>query len=406
MSSANHDDKSYRQCVDVIVDPHEAGSLMFQGDSPTMSSSMTSYVRSYLAPAEGYAPGASRFSDRPVVRLDWNESPFLLSPKAQDVLVNFHRGNRYPDYRQTPLRNALSEYVDVDAERIVPGAGLDDVFTTLAMLLIEPGDEVIIADPTFGIYRSLFTLHGADIINVPLGPAPDFALDAQGIKNAVTDKTKLVVLCNPNNPTGHLIPQEIVEQVVDGVPCPVAIDEAYAEFSGEDHLYLARSRENVIVLRTLSKFAGLAGFRVGYGIFPDALLPYLPRVTPAFCNISTLASEIAIASLEDIDYLNSNRDIILEERTCVGAALDAMDGVTAYPSATNFILFALPVEDSTPILHGLAERDVFIRRFGNPEFKLENCLRVTVSTPEENDSFLSALEAVMEDVNARIEASV
>lgn len=367
---------------------------------------MTSFVRSHLTPVDGYAPGASRLSDHPVLRLDWNEAPFPLSPKAQDVLSNFTRGNRYPDYAQTPLRKALSEYVGFGAERIVPGAGLDDVFATLAMLLIEQGDDVIIADPTFGVYRSLFALHGADVRNVPLGPAPDFALDAQGIIDAVTDKTKLVVLCNPNNPTGHLIPRETIEQIVDGVPCPVAIDEAYAEFSGTDHLDLARSRDNVIVLRTLSKFAGLAGFRVGYGIVPEAFVPYLQRVTPAFCNISTLGSEIAIASLQDLDYLHANRDIIVQDRTRVGDALNAMGGVTAYPSATNFILFALPVEDSTSILNDLAARDVFIRRYGNPGFGLEHCLRVTVSTPEENDAFLSALGDVLMNVNIETEASV
>lgn len=370
-----------------------------------MSSSMTSFVRSYLTPVQGYTPGASRLSDHPVLRLDWNEAPFPLSPRAQDVLTNFTRGNRYPDYAQTPLRNALSEYVGFTTDRIVPGAGLDDVFTTLAMLLVEPGDEVIIADPTFGVYRSLFALHGATVINIPLGPAPDFALDAPGIIEAVTGKTKLVVICNPNNPTGHLIPRETIEQIVDGVTCPVAIDEAYAEFSGTDHLDLARSRDNVIVLRTLSKFAGLAGFRVGYGIFPEAFVPYLQRVTPAFCNISTLGTEIAMASLQDLDYLRANRDIIVEERTRVSAALNVMEGVTAYPSATNFILFALPVEDSSTILKGLAERDVFIRRYGNPSFGLEHCLRVTVSTPEENDAFLSALEEVLTDVIAEAKAS-
>ena len=359
---------------------------------------ITDFVRSNLTPIAGYTPGASRLSDHPVVRLDWNESPYPLSPKAQNVLVNFDRGNRYPDYRQAPLRDALSAYVGFDPERIVPGAGLDDVFTTLAMLLIEPGDEVIISDPTFGVYRSLFSLHGANIVNVPLGPEPDFSLNADGIISAVTDKTKLIILCNPNNPTGHLFPREDIEKVIDNVNCPVAIDEAYAEFSGTDHLDLARTRENVIVLRTLSKFAGLAGFRVGYGIFPESLLPYLPRVTPAFCNVTTLSSEIANASLEDLEHLKANRDRSNSERTRVIAALDAMPHVTPYPSATNFVLFRLPVEDSTSVQDGLAQRDVFVRRYGTAGWGLEDCLRVSIGLPEENDAFLTALSAVLEEL--------
>lgn len=370
-----------------------------------MEKLISDFVRSNITPIEGYTPGASRLSDHPVVRLDWNESPFPLSPKAQEVLVNFDRSNRYPDYRQVPLREALSAYVGFAPERIIPGAGLDDVFTTLAMLLVQPGDEVIIADPTFGIYRSLFSLHGAEVIDVPLGLAPEFDLDTGGIIDALTDRTKLVVLCNPNNPTGHLFPREDIEKIVDSVPCPVAIDEAYAEFSGIDHLDLARTRDNVIVLRTLSKFAGLAGLRVGYGIFPEPLLPYLPRVTPAFCNISLLSSEIAIASLEDLDHLNANRDFTLSERTRVIAALDAMPHVTPYPSATNFVLFRLPVDDSSVILDALAKRDVFIRRYGNAGWGLEDCLRVSIGFPKENDAFLSALTAVLDGLKTPQAAS-
>jgi histidinol-phosphate aminotransferase len=365
-----------------------------------MTTDLTDYVRSYLTPAAGYTPGASRLTDRPVIRLDWNESPWPLSPTAQEVLMNFRRGNRYPDYSQAPLRKALGEYVGFDPSRIVAGAGLDDVFMTLAMLLIEPGDEVVIAEPTFGIYRSLFTLHGAVIRNVPLGPAPEFALDVSGMLDAVSDKTKLVILCNPNNPTGHLFPREAIEQIVDGVSCPVAIDEAYAEFSGIDHLDLVESRNNVIVLRTLSKFAGLAGFRVGYGIFPEVLVPYLQRVTPAFANITTLSAEIAIASLHDLDYLKANRDRIVTERMRVIVALDALPDIQPFPSATNFVLFRLPVADSTSVLDALARHDIFIRRYGTPGWRLEDCLRVSIGTTAENDAFLAALSAVLQEQSA------
>jgi histidinol-phosphate aminotransferase len=360
-----------------------------------MSRSMTSYVRSCLTPTAGYTPGASELTDKPVVRLDWNESPYGLSPKAQHTLVSFRNSNRYPDFQQGRLRAALSRYIGVGPERIVPGAGLDDVFNTLAMLLIEPNDEIVIADPTFGMYRSLYALHDGVVRNVPLGPGPDFALDVEGIIDAVTDRTKLVIVCNPNNPTGHLFPAEDIRRVVDGVPCLVGIDEAYAEFSGTDHLHLANSRDNVILFRTLSKFAGLAGLRVGYGIFPESLVPFVATVTPAFGNISTLASEIAISSLDDLEYLTSNRDAIVSERERVRTELASFPGVTPFASATNFILFALPVDDSSSVQQALAGHDIFVRRFGKPEFGLEHCLRVTISTPDENNAFLAALDAVL-----------
>lgn len=366
---------------------------------------ITDYVRSNISPADGYTPVASRLSDRPVIRLDWNESPYPLTPAAREVLETYDRGNRYPDYQQTPLREALGQYVGFNPNQVVPGAGLDDVINTLATLFIEPGTEAIISDPTFGVYRSLFSLHGAEVINVPLCPAPGFELDADAIISAVNDKTRLIMLCNPNNPTGHLIPREAIEKVVNNVSCPVAIDEAYAEFSGTDHLDLVRSRENVIALRTLSKFAGLAGLRVGYGIFPEALVPYLARVTPAFGNVSVLSSEVAIASLQDLDVLHANRDKLIVERTRVIAELDAMPGVTAYPSSTNFVLFRLPVDDSTIVLDGLAERDVFIRRYGTTGWGLQGCLRVSIGLPNENDAFLTALKDVLATLPTPQEAS-
>jgi histidinol-phosphate aminotransferase len=355
-----------------------------------VATDITSFVRSWITPVTGYTPAASlKSGDRPIIRLDLNESPFGLTPKAQEALVTFDRSHRYPDFRQTALREALGAYIGTDPERVVVGAGLDDLLNTIGMLLVELGDEVIIADPTFGVYRNLYSLHGAKIIDIPLGPAPEFALDAEGIVAAVTDRTKLIVLCNPNNPTGHLIPRERIEHVVANAGCPVLIDEAYAEFSGVSHIDLADTYDNVIIGRTLSKFAGLAGMRVGYAVIPAALTAFAQRVTPAFANISFVSAIVAIASLLDLDILNRNRDFLLQERTRVFEAINAMEGLTAYPSSTNFILFATELADSTPIQKALSEQDVFIRRPANPG--LEHCLRPCLGMPEENDIFLAAL---------------
>jgi histidinol-phosphate aminotransferase len=359
-----------------------------------VTSDITSFIPSWITPASGYTTNASTDSDRPVIRLFWNESPFPLTPRAQAVVESFTGANRYPDLHQDRLREALGAYVGVDASRVIAGAGLDNVFDSVATLFVEPGDEVIISDPTFGVYRSLFTMRGATVTNIPLGQAPGFELDAEGIVAAVSDRTKLVILCNPNNPTGNVIPQDRIEHVIANVSCPVIIDEAYAEFSDVNHVDLTDRHDHVIVLRTLSKFAGLAGMRVGYGVFPEVLAPFARRVMPSFCNISLLASEVAIASLEDLDILNAQRDQLVAERQRVFDAIDAMDGMTPYTSNTNFILFETPLRDSTPILDGLAERGVVIRRLNNEG--LEGCLRVSIGSPEENDAFLTALAAVTE----------
>jgi len=353
-------------------------------------SDITTYVRSWIAPVTGYTPAESLTSTgEKIIRLDLNESPFGLTPKAHDALVNFDKSNRYPDFTQAPLREALGAYVGKDPSRVIVGAGLDDVLNTIGMLVLEPGDEVIIADPTFGVYRNLYSLHGAKIVDIPLGPAPDFALDAEGIVAAVTNRTKLVILCNPHNPTGHLIPRNRIEHVVANVDCPVFIDEAYAEFAGVDHMDMADTFPNAIVGRTLSKFAGLAGMRIGYAVVPERLSGHAQRVMPAFANIASVAADVAIASLQDLEVLYRQRDLIVSERARVIEAIDAIDGLTAYPSATNFILIATGLPDSTPIAKTLAHQHIFIRKPANPG--LEHCLRPCLGTPEENDIFLDAL---------------
>lgn len=348
-------------------------------------------VRQHIQPVATYTPGTSSALNAAAIRLDWNESPFGLSPKAQAVYDSFRSGNRYPDFGQARLTSALAAYVGTSPERIVAGAGLDDVFTTAAVTLIDPGDEVVISDPTFGVYRSLFGLHGARIVDVPLGPAPGFALDVDSIIAAVTGRTKLIVVCNPNNPSGTLYSRSDVERIASAVPCVVAIDEAYAEFSGTDHLDLADHYPNVLLFRTMSKFAGLAGFRVGYGVFPEALLPWVRRAAPAFYNLSAIAAEVAIASLADLDHLRARVATLIEERELLGNALGELPGIEVYQSAANFLLLRLATADAAEAHHQLAAAGIFIRHFADPGYGLTDCLRVSIGTPADNQAFLNGL---------------
>lgn len=360
-----------------------------------MSESIVGYVRPEVSPAGAYRL-ASRQQHPDSIFLNLNESPYPLSPKAQKVLESFNSGNRYPDFAQVELRTAIGKYVDFPAEQIAVGAGLDDVFAILATLFVGPGKEVVISDPTFGVYSTFFPLHGGKVVNVPLGPAPDFALDVDGVIAAVNDNTAFVMVCNPNNPTGTLFSLEDIERIVSSVDCPVAIDEAYAEFSGIDHVDLARKYSNVIILRTLSKFAGLAGIRVGYAIFPEEMTPYITAAMPAFANISALSAQIGVASLEDLAYLSANRDEQVAERERVTSLLNEMPGITAYPSATNFVLFDTPDDDSTAIHDALAGKHIYVRRYGAAEWGLGGHLRVSIGLPDENTAFLDALEEILE----------
>jgi histidinol-phosphate aminotransferase len=177
------------------------------------------------------------------VRLDWNESPYGPSPKAMSAVAEFAAHNRYPEFDAWTLREALGRYAGAPADRVVAGAGLDNVLETLMFLLVEPGVRVIISEPTFMVYELLVKGHGGEVVNVPL--RPDFALDVDGILDAIDERTKLVLICNPNNPTGNLIDPAAIERIVSEAPCLVAIDEAYAEFAGTSSLALADEYPNL-----------------------------------------------------------------------------------------------------------------------------------------------------------------
>jgi histidinol-phosphate aminotransferase len=356
---------------------------------------VVSLVRPAVREVPGYVP-ATLPADRPArqIKLDMNESPWGPSPKARAALAAFDATHRYPDFHAAELRVALANYAGVPTEQIVPGAGLDDVLNNLFVLVVDPGDEVIISEPTFGVYRELIGIRGGITVDVPLRAG--FELDVDGILRAIGPRTKLVLICNPNNPTGNLFDPSGVERIVANASCLVAIDEAYAEFAGVSHLPLMERYPNVCVLRTMSKFAGLAGLRVGYGIFPPALLPDLWRVTPAFCNVSAASTAAAIASLDDLPYLMDLVERINADRDALAANLRELPGVEPLPSATNFLLVRLPVNDAGPLVKELASRGVHVRYFANPKLGIRDCLRVSIGTTDENEVFLSELASILE----------
>ncbi len=184
---------------------------------------------------------------------------------------------------------------------------------------------------------------------------------------------------------------------MEEAPCVVAIDEAYAEFAGSSHIGLMERAENLTILRTMSKFAGLAGMRVGYGIFPPSLVDYVTRVMPGFCNVSVAATAAAMASLSDAPYNQATVGRIVADRDALAERLRSIPGVEPLPSATNFLLVRLPVEDAGPVVRELANRGVYVRHFANPAFGIADCLRVSVGTPEQNKIFATDVESILRD---------
>ena len=356
---------------------------------------LSTIVRGPVRAPSSYTPShrdPARSHD--LLRLDMNESPYGPSPKTRAAIEGFVDTNRYPDFDQWALRDAIGSYTGVAAEQVLCGSGCDDVLNLLAHATLDPGDEIVISEPTFGVYRVQANLRGATTIDVPL--TDGFQLDAEGVLGAVSDRTKYIVICTPNNPTGNDLKRADVDRIVQGAPCLVVIDEAYSEFSGTSYADYVDTYPNVLVFRTMSKFAGLAGMRVGYVLVPGALAPHFENIIQPCQNVSAISSEAAIASLSDLDFLMKRVEQIRASRDELAANLREIPGVEPYPSSTNFLLVELPVPDAGPVVAELGQRGILVRYFRDPALGLTTCLRVTVGTPEENEQFLRELADILE----------
>jgi histidinol-phosphate aminotransferase len=215
----------------------------------------------------------AKLSAGKIVKLDGNENPYGCSPKVYQALATYPYYHNYPDPEQRELRKALEEYTGLGRQHIVCGMGSDDLIDLILRLFLKPEDEVINCPPTFGMYRFSTDVWGGRVIDVPR--TEDFTLDMPGIKKALTKRTKVIFIASPNNPTGNVAARKEIMELVDTGKI-VVVDEAYFEFS--NNVTVANSvpsYPNLIVLRTFSKWAGLAGLRIGYGFFPVDIANYL-----------------------------------------------------------------------------------------------------------------------------------
>lgn len=332
-----------------------------------------------------------------LVKLDANENPYGPAPRALAALAELARGRAapisplavYPDPEQRALRAALSAYAGQPAERIVCGLGSDELIDLLMRLFLQPGDAVIDCPPTFGMYPFDASLHAARVVNVPRDEA--FALDLEGIADAAeASGAKLLFVASPNNPSGNATPRAAIERLLE-LPLLVVVDEAYAEFSGQSVADLVGRRPNLVVLRTFSKWAGLAGMRVGYALVPDAIAPHLWKIKQPY-NVPVESQMAALASLDDLAWLRGNIARILAERARLMAALQAMPALRPYPSDANFILCRLSSGDGKALKLALERRGILVRFYNKPG--LQDCIRITVGTAEQNDALLAALATI------------
>jgi len=323
-----------------------------------------------------------------IIKLDANENPYGCSPRVNQALATYPDMNIYPDNGQTRLRKLLAGYTGVDAKHIVAGSASNQLIDLVLRLFIIKGDEVINCVPTFGIYRFSTELCGGTLVEVPRDEK--FAVNVSAVKTAISGKTKIIFLASPNNPTGMITPQPDILELID-TGLPVLVDEAYYEFSGQTVAPLVSRYENLMVLRTFSKWAGLAGLRVGYGLFPPKIADYLLRIKMPY-NVNVAALVAVEESLKDMDYLMSRVKAIITERGRLFDKLKRLAWLKPFPSQANFILCSVKNGKAKELRQKLQDKGILIRYFDEP--LLKNFIRISVGKPEHTDVLIKALQEI------------
>jgi histidinol-phosphate aminotransferase len=323
-----------------------------------------------------------------IVKLDGNENLYGPSPRIAEALARHDGYHIYPDPDQRRVREALAAYTGVPAQHIVAGAGSDELIDLIGRALLSPGDALIDLVPTFGMYSFTASVCGARVVNVPR--RTDFSVDTGAVARAVEERTKIVFAASPNNPSGNRLSREELDRLL-ALPVLVVIDEAYVEFSGGSYASLVPERENLVVLRTFSKWAGLAGVRAGYGLMAPELARTLMAIKPPY-NVNVPAEVAMLTSLEDQEALEARVRRIVEERDRLAELLAGVPYLEPWPSEANFILCRVTRGSARDLRDRLRERGIFLRYFGRAG--LEDCIRISVGRPEHTDALMAALREV------------
>lgn len=327
------------------------------------------------------------------VKLDGNENPYGPLPDVQDSLASLDAIHYYPDPENRRVRRSLAEYHQIPEENILIGAGADELIDLIMRIVIEPGDRLLNCPPTFGMYAFDGMLNQASVLMIPR--KPDFSIELDQIEEAVQKHhPKLLFLANPNNPDGGIISRREFDRLLN-LPLLLVIDEAYINFHGEEHsvIHKVEARRNLIVLRTFSKWAGLAGLRIGYGVFPTDLLPVLMKSKQPY-NVSVAAEVAAVISLQNVDKLENHTAQIVEQRQELFSQLETLSWVDPYPSQANFILCRVKGISAGMVYQRLREKGILIRYFNKPS--LRDHIRISVGTKDQIDVLMKALKGIGE----------
>ena len=331
-----------------------------------------------------------------ILRFDTNTMPFhpeRLLKILNQKLLNL-RVNEYPEPSYLELREALAEYLGRSVDEITVTAGCDEALDILSKVFIDPKTKVLVSTPTYAMYRVVVEAMGGKIVNIQR--KPDFSDDVEKIVEAVDDKTRIIFLCNPNNPTANPTSEETVLRLLKETDCAVVVDESYFEFYGKSFVNLIDKYENLIILRTFSKAFSLAGARVGYMVANRKTIDILNIMRPPN-SLTVISLALAKIALENLEWVKENVKKVIEEREKLIEDLKKIDGVHVYPSVTNFLLVRFVKGDVNHIHRKLLEKGIITRNVGSHPM-LENCLRITVRKREENMVLVENLERILSEL--------
>ena len=344
---------------------------------------LDSLVRENIKNLQPYSSARTEYTGDAAIFLDANENSY-----GSPLDVNY---NRYPDPLQWQLKQELSKIKGIPPQNIFIGNGSDEVIDLAYRIFCEPGkNNVIICPPTYGMYKVCGNINGVEVREVNL--TKYFQLDAEGILQAMNSNTKLLFICSPNNPTGNNMNRIDIELLMNNFPGIVIIDEAYINYSKQKtFLQELTEYENLVVMQTLSKAWGLAALRLGLAFASKNIIDLFNKVKPPY-NINQSSQQLGIKALSGIEEVNANIKSTVEQRNILQEQLSQFNFIQKiYPSDSNFILIKTDDADS---LHKFLSAQKIIVRNRSKEVLCENCLRITIGTPEENEILIEALKGL------------
>ncbi|MBC7117683.1 histidinol-phosphate transaminase [Methanothermobacter tenebrarum] len=363
-------------------------------------------IRDTILQIEPYVPGRStkeiaeeyHLKESEIVKLGSNENPLGPSPKAVKAVKRETKNmHRYPESGLDDLKKAIADYSGTSPNQIIVGGdGADEIIDLLGKTFMETGTEFIVPIPSYMYYE--YTLR-------PYGARPAYAkwdmekntVDTKSVIESINDKTRLIFLCTPNNPTGGLIPKDDIIKILESTSALVVVDEAYFEFARVSNIELLEDYENLLILRTFSKAMGLAGMRIGYGISNPRIIDYMHRVKPVF-SLTRLSHVAALATLSDKDYIKRSVEFSIKSREYLYSRLLQMDKIRVLRSYANYLLVDIRETgmNAGKLTDELLKRGVIVRDCTSFKGLDEYWIRVSVGTMKENDKFIEALGDIIE----------